>query len=637
MCGIVAIFSKEEPISAKALANATQRLSYRGPDQQCQWIAPHQQVGLGHARLSIVDLLTGNQPIANEDEQLHLIVNGEFYDFERIVRELKQRGHQFRTRSDSEIVLHLYEEFGTQCLHHLRGEFAFILWDESNQVLFAARDRFGIKPLFYSLFGDTLYLASEAKALFAAGVPAHWDRESFFQQLFLYLNQDRTLFEGVYQVPPGHYLLATRRGIRLVRYWDFDYPKTDEVVPQHTDTEYIEQIRHKLEEAVQIRLRADVPVGSFLSGGLDSSTVLGMAAKHTGQPIQAFTVMFEGAGYDEAAVARETAAQVGADFQAIPLNQADFAESIADAIWHAEMLDTNARGVARYLQSRVVHHAGYKVVLSGDGSDEIFAGYSHVRQDLQCDRKKQTSTKAIQQRLGETLGKNSTFETTLLQDTPACLASVQQTLGFVPSWLKNVAVERAFFHVLLAPDYAATFAQQDVYRIFLNQFDLHNQLVGRSPVIQSLYLWSKSILPNYSLFAERLEMAHAVEVRLPFLDHHLFEFVREIPASLLTYGTQEKYVLREAARPFLTDTVYVRPKHPFIAPPATLTTNNQLYTLMQDSLRSSGMASVPFFDPVAIIALLDKLPSMTERQRLALESTLLMLLCVYFLHTQYHL
>lgn len=620
MCGIVAIFSKQKPISKQALAKATQRISYRGPDKQSQWIAAHQRVGLGHARLSIIDLATGNQPIANEDEQLHLIANGEFYDFERIQRELKYRGHRLCTHSDSEIVLHLYEEFGTQCLHHLRGEFAFILWDESKQLLFAARDRFGIKPLFYAMVGDTLYLASEAKALFAAGVPARWDRESFFQQLFVYVNQDRTLFEGIYQVPPGHYLLATHQGIQIVRYWDLDYPIADAATPCRSDAEYIEQFREVLDEAIRIRLRADVPVGCFLSGGVDSSSVLGMAARHSSEPIRAFTITFDRAGYDEGPIARETAVQVKADFQSVPLNPSDFANHIADAIWHAETLDTNPRGVARYLQSRAVHDSGYKVVLSGEGSDEILGGYGHVRQDLLLNNTKQLGAKTI-----------------LPNNTPALLASVQQTLGFVPSWLKKVAVDSSFFHLLLAPDYAFEFAKWDAYGVFLNQFDVQGQLAGREPVIQSLYLWSKSILPNYTLFAERLEMAHAVEARLPFLDHHVFELVREMPVSLLTYGTREKYVLREAARSFLTDTVYARPKHPFTAPPASLTTNNHLYTLIQDTLRSSVMASVPFFDRAAAIALLDELPVMTERRRIALDSILMMLLCTCLLQTQYNL
>src|SRR5215831_3453149 len=267
MCGIVALFSRGDPIDGQALERATQRLHHRGPDGQRLWIAPHRRVGLGHARLSIIDLVTGDQPIANEDERLHIVVNGEFYDYERIQRELEQRGHRLRTRSDSEIALHLYEEVGTQCLHQLRGEFAFVLWDEPNQTLFAARDRFGIKPLYYAQRDGILYLASEVKALFAAGIPALWNYGSFLHATCLAVPlQDTSLFDGVHQVPPGHYLLATGRQLRIVRYWDFDYPLAG-AARLRSDAEYAEAFRHQLDEAVRIRLRADVPVGCYLSGG----------------------------------------------------------------------------------------------------------------------------------------------------------------------------------------------------------------------------------------------------------------------------------------------------------------------------------------------------------------------------------
>ncbi len=611
MCGIVGIFSRQEPIRVEALTKATQQLSNRGPDCQSHWVASHRKVGLGHTRLSIIDLATGNQPISNEDEQLHVIVNGEFYDYEKIQHQLRNLGHRLRTRSDSEIVLHLYEEFGTECLQYLRGEFAFILWDEAKQVLFAARDRFGIKPLFYATVGNTLYLASAAKALFAAGVPASWDYESYFQQLFIYVNQDSTLFAGVKQIPPGHYLLATHNQTQIHRYWDLDYPTANQQIPQRQDNEYIELFRHKLEEAVQIRLRSDVPVGSFLSGGIDSSAVLGIAAKSSSDPIRAFTVSFDRPAYDEEPIARETAKYVGADFQVIRLNQSDFAEHISDAIWHAETLGVNSHGVARYIQSRAVRQSGYKVVLSGEGSDEILAGYSHARQDLLFNHSN--------------------------QKTPTALASVEQKLGFIPTWLKEIAVKRSVFHLLLNPDYASDYSALDVYGKFLNQFDIEEQILGREPVIQSLYLWSKSILPNYILFAERLEMANALEVRLPFLDHHLFELVREMPVSLLLRGMREKYVLREAARPFLTDTVYTRPKQPFTAPPVTITTNNSLYILIKDVLQSSVMASVPFFNQSAIATLLDRLPTMKESQRINLEPILLMLLGTCFLQSRFNL
>jgi asparagine synthase (glutamine-hydrolysing) len=221
------MYSAREPIRADALKRATLRLAHRGPDGQRTWLSDDRRVGLGHARLSIIDLATGDQPIAGEEEALQVVVNGEFYDFERARRDLEGRGHRLRTRSDSEIALHLYEDYGTACLGHLRGEFAFVLWDGANDTLFAARDRFGIKPLYYTTYRGTLYLASEIKALLAAGVPARWDCAAFFQAnhfLGTPTPSDRTLFAGIAAVPPGHYLLAAGGQVRLIRYWDFDYP-----------------------------------------------------------------------------------------------------------------------------------------------------------------------------------------------------------------------------------------------------------------------------------------------------------------------------------------------------------------------------------------------------------------------------
>src|SRR5271154_6107213 len=200
MCGIAAFFSRRKQISAATLKRATQSLNHRGPDGQRHWIAPDHRVALGHARLSIIDLATGDQPISSEDQRTRIVVNGEFYDYEPIQRELEQSGHRLRTRSDSEIALHLYEDFGTECLHRLRGEFAFVIWDQTNRTMFAARDRFGIKPLFYAFYNETLYFASEVKALFAAGVPARWDAESVSHSVELGGYQMRTLFDGVFQV-----------------------------------------------------------------------------------------------------------------------------------------------------------------------------------------------------------------------------------------------------------------------------------------------------------------------------------------------------------------------------------------------------------------------------------------------------
>src|SRR6185437_13846297 len=348
MCGITAILSRRPTIAPQTMLAGMAALHHRGPDGQQHWMASDGRAALGHTRLSIIDLTTGDQPISNEDDTIHIVVNGEFYDFERIRAGLESRGHRFRTKSDSEIALHLYEDYGPECLHHLRGEYAFVIWDERNRRLIAGRDRFGVKPLFYAEHNDALYLASEAKALFAMGVPARWSAEGLYAGGFV-LPGDRTLFHGVHYVPPGHYLRATRESHRLHQYWDVDYPRDDAAATPTSDREYIEGFRVVLEDAVKTRLRADVPVGCYLSGGIDSCAVLGLAARHHQGPIRAFTLTFDRPEYDEGEIAREMAAKASADFFPIPIQQDDLADGFAAAILQSETLCVNAHGVAKYL------------------------------------------------------------------------------------------------------------------------------------------------------------------------------------------------------------------------------------------------------------------------------------------------
>jgi asparagine synthase (glutamine-hydrolysing) len=255
--------------------------------------------------------------------------------------------------------LHLYEDHGTDCLNHLRGEFAFVLWDGREDRLFAARDRFGIKPLYYAQAGGVLYLASEAKALFAAGIPARWDRLAFFRAMHhIAPTPDSSLFEGVRQVPAGHYLICSSDRLELVRYWDFDYPRANEPRATVSDADYAESFRAALDEAVRLRMRADVPVGCYLSGGLDSSAVLGLAAVHSSEPIRAFTISFDRPEYDEGPIAREVARRAGATFHPVPVSQSDLADHFFEAIVQAENLAGNALGVAKWLLSRAVRDAG---------------------------------------------------------------------------------------------------------------------------------------------------------------------------------------------------------------------------------------------------------------------------------------
>ncbi len=641
MCGFVSIFSPEKPVSEERLATATAMLTHRGPDGQRHWIDPRRNVGLGHARLSIIDLFTGDQPLANEDESLHLVANGEFYDFERIRAELEERGHQFRTKSDSEIALHLFEDYGARCLEHLRGEFAFVLWDAPNQMLFAARDRFGIKPLYYTQVDGVLYLASEAKALFAAGVEARWDHESFFQAAHVYFDQDRSLFHGVYQVPPGHYLLATKDRVQTAPYWDFDYPSREELATVSDDPrEHVERMRQSLDDAVRLRLRADVPVGCYLSGGIDSCALLGLAARHHNGPIRAFTLCFDNEAYNEQHVAEEMAAHAGAEFYPLPIKQTQLADNFSDAVWHSETLTANGHGVAKYLLSEMVRDHGYKVVLTGEGSDEILGGYAHFRRDLLLYNSERQDPAEVERLLAK-LEEGNEVSRGILLPTGAVmpLDSVRRMLGYVPSWIETRSANSIRYRRIFDKQFEQEFEHRDAFRLFLDRIDVRGQLAGRDPVNQSLYLWSKSMLPNYLLnfLGDRMEMAHSIEGRVAFLDHKVVELVRSMPVSLKIRGMTEKYVLREATRHVLTDTVYRRQKHPFLAPPSGLEPKGRLNELMQDVLRSPVLADLPFYDQTAVVQLLDRLPELDDRKRAGVSYILTTVLSACILHQRYGL
>jgi asparagine synthase (glutamine-hydrolysing) len=641
MCGIAAFFSRKRPFPQDALRRATATLHHRGPDSQRHWLSADHRVGLGHTRLSIIDLVGGDQPIANEDGKLRIIVNGEFYDFERTRAGLEADGHKFHTRSDSEIALHLYEDWGVHCVQHLRGEFAFALWDEANQLLFAARDRFGIKPLYYAMQDDTLYLASEVKALFAMGVPARWDAEYFYQHSTGPAMPDRTLFDGVYQIPPGHYLIASRNGLRLHRYWEFYYsPAAELAADRRPERAWVEEFATIFEEAVKLRMRADVPVGCYLSGGIDSCSVLGFAARNSATPIDAFTLTFDQDDYNEGPIAREMALKAMANYHPIPIKQRDIAEHFADAVFHSETLFANGHGVSKFLLSRAVRDAGFKVVYTGEGSDEIFGGYVHFRTDMLEHNTQGQDPAEVDRLLKELTAANSVSRGLLLPEgTPASLGSVEKVLGFVPGCLKVWAGWGEKRRGLFANDFLAHFQHRDSARMLLDGFDIPAVLAGRDPLNKSLFLWAKSFLPNYilNLLGDRMEMAHSIEGRVPFLDHRVVEFLGRVPVSLKIRGLTEKYLLRQAAQPVITDTVYRRQKHPFLSPPATITPTERFHELVQDTLRGPALAAIPFFDQNKVVALLDSIPGMAQADAVGWDNHLTTILSACVLQERFRL
>ncbi len=630
MCGIVAEYHPGGRVDAAALSEALAALRPRGPDGEGAWVSGPGEVGLGHVRLAVIDLEGGRQPIASEDGQVVLVVNGELYGHDAIRRDLERRGHRFRTHSDSEIALHLYEDDGLGFLDHLRGEFALVLWDGRRGQLVAARDRFGVKPLCYHEAGGRLLLASQAKALFRLGAVPAWDEEAFFQVASTqYLPPGRTLFAGVRQLRPGHYLIAGPTGVRTGGYWDMDYPRAADRPPAEEPERLAGRLREALDEAVRLRLRADVPVCCHLSGGLDSGAVAALAARRLGRPLACFTVGFEVGGYDELAQAEQTATHLGADWRPLPLSQAALAEHLAEAVWHSEGLAINGHLPAKYLLARAIRAAGYKVVLSGEGSDEVLAGYAHLRQDLAAagggtdgERERDTMLAGMHLPEGE----------------PLPLDGVARRLGYVPTFLHAKATLGRRLHGLLRDDYRERFRGRDPLADFLAPFDVPAQLTGRHVVDQSSYLWSRSCLAGYILhtLGDGTEAAHGVEGRLPFLDHPFFELVRGFPVEVKVRDGVEKWTLRRAMTGLLPRPALERGKQPFTAPPLSLF-RGPGKGLLEDTLRSAVLDATPFFDPARVRALLGRLPEMGERQRLAWDPALMLVLTACLARQQFHL
>jgi asparagine synthase (glutamine-hydrolysing) len=466
------------------------------------------------------------------------------------------------------------------------------------------------------------------KAFAEFGVPLRWDRDTLYDMHFVTHAPDRSLFEGIYQVPPGSYLVTDGDQVRITQYWDWDYPLKGDVAAPKDPREHIERFAHEFEEAVKLRLRADVPVACYLSGGIDSCTVLGVASKLSSRPLRAYTLSFDHSDYDEGAIAEEQAKLSGAEFQRIDIRSEHMADHFSDALYHAERPFANSHVVAKYLLSRAVRDSGIKVVLTGEGSDEILAGYPHFRRDAVMYGSDSVDADTKATLLSQLEAANRVSSGLLMPQPGTRIESVRQSLGYVPSQLETWAQIGAGLLTMANDDFTNAYAERDTYRLLMSYMDVERQLAGRDVVNQSLYVWAKTMLPNYILgnLGDRMEMAHSVEGRLPFLDHHVVEAVAQMPVSMKINGMTEKWVLREAVRGDVTDEVYRRQKHPFISPPATLNPDDRLHEMVHDTLRGSGLARLPFVDRAKVTRLLDGLDALDPGEQVAIDQILMMLL-----------
>jgi asparagine synthase (glutamine-hydrolysing) len=501
----------------------------------------------------------------------------------------------------------------------LRGEFAVVIADERRHCLIAARDRFGIKPLFYTVLNGTVLLASEVKALLALGVPARWDADGFLAECHHTRPANQTIFAGIRAVPPGFLLFAKGGRVDLRPYWDTVYPKKETLAAdKRTEAEVIAGFRDVLDEAVAERLVADVEVACYLSGGIDSCAVLGLAQRHVGRPLRAFTIAFGEGTYNEESAAHDMAKLAGASFVPVPVSQLQIAESFADALWFSECPMINGNGTAKYLLSKAVRDAGIKVVFTGEGADEILAGYPTARRDLVLFNTDGLNEDDAKRLLSELEAANQVSRGILTPhgDTTPGLDMVHSRLGFVPSWLYTCSNMAAKLLPLFRDAVREDLRRASPYAELLDTIDIHGRLSGRDPVNQSLYLWNQTVLVNTILtyLGDRMEMAHSVEGRVPFLDHHVAEYVAGLPIRYKIRGTREKYVLREAVRDLVTPEVYNRHTHPFVAPPPR-SGNDALSTFCQDVLRSSLLDDQPFFEPDRVRSTMDHIATLDHDER----------------------
>jgi asparagine synthase (glutamine-hydrolysing) len=622
MCGIFAAMTRRGLATERRDA-ALASLQHRGPDGSGSWTSRDGRWTLGHTRLSIIGLNNGEQPMTSPDGAVHLVVNGEFYGYREIRDRLRASGYRFSTESDSEIALHLYDERGMQAASELRGEFAAIIADERQQAMIAIRDRFGIKPLYYSIVNGEVFFASEIKALLAMGVPAAWDLEGAVGGLGR--SHEKTEFAGISTVPPGCYAIARHGAVRIYPYWDWEIPTAQEMQRDtRSEAEVVADFRKALLDSVRQRLVADVEVASYLSGGIDSCAVLGLAQQSTDRPIRAYTLTFENPLYDEASVAQAQARHVGASYHPIPITGREIADAYADAVWHSETQMFNGHGVAKYLLSRAVRDAGIKVVFTGEGADEMLGGYPYFRVDALNDNPSLSAAERSAL-LDQMLGANPATRAFMLptQVDNLEMKAIERRLGWLPATLNVSAAMMSGMAHLFRDDLGVHVKGYMPLLSALDRLPLAQRVCGRDRLNQMLYINAKTVLPNFILnyLADRMEMAHSIEGRVPFLDHRVAEVAARVPVNMKVKGIREKHVLREAAKDVLIPEVYDRQKHPFTTPP-TRAENDPMLAFYRDTFASQAAQDQPIYDMRKVRAALGQLLECPADQRIAMEGGL---------------
>lgn len=612
MCGIVGTVrtNTNEPVSEDSLWGMLGAVRHRGPDEFgiYTWQGENSTkggiaVGLGNARLSIIDLAGGQQPISNEDGSVWIVFNGEIFNYQELRPQLERQGHHFHTQSDTEVIVHLYETYGPDCVQRLNGQFAFAIWDERSRRLFAARDRVGIRPFFYSQQGGAFQFASEIKALLAGGVRAEFDLVTL-GQIFTYWSPlaPRTPFQDIFTLPPGHWLMLDENGrLQRQRYWQPDF--TPMTVPPPLP-EAAAELRRKLADATRIRLRADVPVGAYLSGGLDSSAIAALIRQSNSSRLETFSIAFTDGAFDESEFQQTAVRHLGTRHHTITCTHADIGRVFPDVIWHTEMPILRTSPAPLFLLSQLVGEHNFKVVLTGEGADEFLGGYNIFKEAMirhfWARRPSSTLRPALLKKLYPYIASLNNGNDAYLRrffgqklDTPD-----SSDFSHIIRWGNTRRTQRIF-----TPEVQAATGEPVLPAI-------PDGFGGWPPLARAQFLEISVFMAEYLLSSQgdRMAMAHSIEGRFPFLDHRVIEFANQLPATYKLRGLNEKFILKKAAVDLLPTEIWNRPKRPYRAPiHRSFFPDGRPLDWVADLLNPDHITQSGLFRPTAVAALQKKI------------------------------
>jgi asparagine synthase (glutamine-hydrolysing) len=635
MCGIAGefVFDETGHVDETRIEGLAAVLHHRGPDDWGYYVGRGRSALLLNTRLSIVDIAGGRQPIANEDGSIWVVLNGELYGFARQRADLEGRGHRFRTRTDTEVLVHLYEEYGESFVDHLRGEYAFALLDERRGVLYLVRDRFGIKPLCYAETPGGVVFGSEAKAVFQyPQVPRRLNQRRVLSTLYGLLTPGETYFDGVHDVEPGCLIRLDRGGLAKRRYWDLPFVPEDSA--QMGDREALDECRRLLREAVAIRLHGDVEVGLYLSGGTDSTSIAALAAELADHSLPAFTIAFANRDYGEGDVAARSAARLGVQHHVVDIGRGGLAPHFERSIWHGEIAVANSHGIAKLLLSEAAaRHV--KVVLTGEGADEALAGYNvfphlqlleAVRRDP-ADATLRRAVAGFVRTVGPSGGVQKVVRFRQYE-------RISQLFGCYPYAMVRALDLEPWVGRLVSPPFRTATSGADPIADIASRIGV-GRMAGLGAVSGHQYYAFKTNLPQYILacLGDRAEMANSIEGRVPFLDHELVEFACRLPARLKVRDGSGKWVLRQAMRDHLP-AMHDSMKRPFMAPSAETLGLDRGDGHLAPFLDRATTSRIGIFDPFAIATLragLRVLPGRSPVYGLA-EALLTVVASVHALH-----